>query len=272
MAETAQSGIVLQRFASLSRLGGVVHAVSTRHGGVSGEPFASLNLGLHVGDAPEAVLENRRRLCEAVGIRLESLVVGAQALGNAVAWVTEAERGRGARDHASAIPDADALITDTPGLTLIAFSADCPLVAVVDPRRRAVGLAHASRRGTFGHVAERTVRAMERLLGCRPADMVAAISPSIGGCCYEVGEEVRREAETSLPDAERFFTSRGGRLHLDLWAANASQLIEAGLASERIEVAGICTRCHSEEFFSYRASNGKTGRFALLLGLGDRAP
>ncbi len=166
-----------------------------------------------------------------------------------------------------ALPDTDALITDTRGIVLAAFSADCPLVAVVDPVRRAVGLAHASRRGTFGLIAARTVRAMERLLGSRPADMLAAIAPSIGPCCYEVGEEVLAEARGALPGAERFFARAEGRLRLDLWAANAAQLAEAGLAPQRIEVAGVCTRCRSEEFFSYRASGGRTGRFAVLVGL-----
>ncbi len=258
---------MLRHFASLSGIEGVVHAVSTRHGGVSHGPFESLNVGLHVGDDAEAVLENRRRLCEAVGVPPDSLVAGAQVHGNAVAWVTPAQRGRGAREAATALPETDALITDTRGVVLAAFSADCPLVALVDPVRRAVGLAHASRRGTLGLIAARTARAMERLLGSRPADMFAAVAPSIGPCCYEVGEEVLAEARAALAGADRFFTRAEGRLRLDLWAANAAQLVEAGLAPQRIEVAGICTRCRSEEFFSYRAAGGRTGRFAVLIGL-----
>jgi len=259
--------MLLRRFPLLAHLNGVIHACSTRHGGVSAGPYASLNLGLHVGDSVEAVVENRRRVCEALGARLDSLVAGAQVLGNAVAWVTEADRGRGARDQASALPDTDALVTDSPGVVLAAFSADCALIALVDPRRRAIGLAHASRRGTLGHVAARTVRAMERLFGCHPPDLLAAIGPSIGPCCYEVGPEVREEACRAHPEADRFFSQSGGKLHFDLWAANVAQLAEAGLAAERIELTGICTRCHSDEFFSYRAAGGATGRFAVLLGL-----
>ena len=303
--------MVIHRFNSLANLDGVVHAVSTRHGGVSIGPYASLNLGLHVGDSADAVLENRRRVCEAAGVELDSLVAGAQVLGNAVAWVTEADRGRGAKDQASALPDTDALVTDSPGVVLVAFSADCALVALVDPCRRAIGLAHASRRGTLGHVAARTVRAMQRLFGCQPADLVAAIGPSIGPCCYEVGPEVREqeavgrrqeavgsgkrevgrrkeevgrqkeevgsEGDAASPSGgdgvpegcgpARFFIESEGRIHFDLWAANTAQLVEAGLAAERIEVASICTRCHSDEFFSYRAAGGPTGRFAVLLGM-----
>ena len=258
---------MLRRFASLSGLDGVVHAVSTRHGGVSRGPFESLNVGLHVGDEQAAVLENRRRLCEAAGIALDSLIAGAQVLGNAVAWVAEADRGRGALDAATALPDTDALITDSRGVSLIVFGADCPLVALVDPRRGAVGVVHASRRGTLGRVAERAVGAMQRLLGCEPSNMLAAIAPSIGPCCYEVGDEVLEQAREALPDAGRFFARRNGRLHLDLWSAIAEQLAAAGVRPDRIELSGICTRCHADEFFSHRASGGRTGRFALVLGL-----
>ena len=131
----------------------------------------------------------------------------------------------------------------------------------------AIGLAHASRRGTLGQVAARTVRAMKRLLRCEPAAMLAAVAPSIGACCYQVGEEVLEEARAALPRAERFFTRRNDALYLDLWAANVAHVVEAGVPREQIELSGICTCCHADEFFSYRASGGKTGRFALLLGL-----
>ncbi len=262
--------MVTRHFESLTALDGVRHAVSTRAGGVSRGPFASLNLGLHVGDRPEAVLENRRRLCEAVGIGADTLVAGAQTFGNAVAWVTEADRGRGAAELASALPHTDALITDSPGVPLIAFSADCPLVALVDPRRRAVGLAHASRRSTLGRVAARTVAAMERLLGCRPADIMAAIAPSIGPCCYAVGAEVLAEARERLPGAEQFFSRRDGELYFDLWAANVAQLGEAGLPQSQIDVADICTCCRAGEFCSHRATGGTAGRFGLLVALDRR--
>jgi len=246
---------------------GLRHGVSTRSGGVSRGAFASLNVGLHVGDDAPAALENRRRLCADVGTDAEALVAGEQVLGNAVAWVTEADRGRGALEACGALPCIDALITDSPGVPLIAFSADCPLVALVDPVRRAIGVVHASRRGTFGRVAARSVRAMERLLGCRAGDLLAAIAPSIGPCCYEVGEEVLADARQALADPERLFTRRDGSLYLDLWQANAAQLAEVGIGQDRIELPSACTRCHADEFFSYRASGGRTGRFALVLAL-----
>ena len=262
-------GLAVGRFETLSALGWLVHGVSTRAGGVSAGRFASLNVGLHCGDDGEAVLENRRRLCRALGVEVASLVACSQVLGNAVAWVTEADRGRGATDSGTALAETDSLITDSPGVTLTAFSADCPLIALVDPQRRAVGLAHASRKGTLGRVAERTARAMGRLLGCDPSAMLAGIAPSIGGCCYEVGGEVLADVRAALPDAERFIERRDGSLYLDLWAANVAQLVEAGVPREQIEVGGVCSKCHADEYFSYRASGGQTGRFALLVGLRD---
>ncbi len=258
---------MVHQFRSLADLAGVVHGVSARAGGVSRRPYASLNLGFHVGDAPNQVLENRRRFCAALGLPLENIVAARQVLGRAVSWVTEADRGRGAWSLETALPSTDALITDSRGVTLAAFSADCPLVALVDPVRQAVGLAHASRRGTFGRVTARAVLAMEGLLGCRAADMVAAIAPCIGPCCYEVGPEIEAEARDRAPHAAEFFVRRRGALHFDLWAANRAQLIEAGLAADHIELAGVCTQCHAEIFYSYRAAEGATGRFALVLAL-----
>jgi copper oxidase (laccase) domain-containing protein len=97
--------------------------------------------------------------------------------------------------------------------------------------------------------------------------MLAGIAPSIGGCCYEVGEEILGEWRAALPDADCFFEHRDGNLYLDLWAANTTQLVGAGLPRERIELAGVCTQCHADQFFSYRAAKGQTGRLALLLGI-----
>lgn len=263
----APNPIVTHQFASLAAVEGVVHAVSTRAGGVSREPYGSLNLGFHVGDEAAHVLANRRLFCAAVGVDADAVVAGDQVLGHAVAWVTESHRGRGATDLESALPHTDALITDTPGVPLMAFSADCPLVLLVEPRRRAIGLAHASRRGTLEHVVERTVAAMVRLLDADPARMLAAIAPSIGPCCYEVGPDLAADVHDTYADSADFLAERDGRHFLDLWAANASQLSRAGIPPSHIELPGVCTCCHASRFFSHRASAGPTGRFGAVLAL-----
>jgi len=260
----SEGGVVFHRFGLLE---GFVHALSGREGGVSRGPFASLNLGFGVGDEPEAVVENRRRFAEAAGFKVGSVVAGRQVLGNAVAWVSDIHRSRGALEPESALAETDALVTDTPGLVLMAFSADCPLVAIADPMRGAVGLAHASRKGTFGRVVERTVRAMVALFGCEPSAMRAVVGPSICPACYEVGEETIEECRAGWPEGERFFVREGGRLAFNLRSANRAQLVGCGLSEERVEVVEACTRCRQDRFFSHRGSGGRTGRFVFALGV-----
>jgi YfiH family protein len=255
---------MIHRLESFTEFPWLVQGVSTRHGGVSAPPFDTLNIGLHVGDVPDAVLENRRRFCGALGVTLDSLVTGAQVLGSAVAWATDADRGKGARSTETSLSDTDALITDSAGVSLLAFSADCPLIAILDPERRAIGLAHASRKGTFGRIAARTVTAMQKVLGSRPEAMHAAIAPCIGPCCYKVGREILDDAP---PGFSRHFRQRDGTLFLDLWEANSQQLVEAGLARNHVQPPSACTCCSADCFFSYRASGGRTGRFGLLLGI-----
>jgi len=294
------NGLPLIRFEALS-LPGVVHAVTTRAGGVSRGPFATLNLGLHTNDETANVLTNRRRVCDALNINLESWVCAEQVHGGTVAVVGAEDRGRGAVSYERAIPQTDALITATPGLTLATFSADCPLVGLVDPSVPAVGLAHASWRSTVAGITARTVARMVETFGCRPARTRAVIAPSAGPCCYEVGEEVRAAARETLTDADRFFERRAvahpvprpvlpgrafpdpqaatrgradsrlppsdSRLYFDLWSANVAQLEEAGVRRENIEVAGVCSICHRDAFFSYRTARGPVGHIAFLLGL-----
>lgn len=242
----------------------VVHACTGRHGGVSREPFRSLNLGLHVGDNRDHVLANRLKVCHALGIDAASIVVGEQVHGNTVARVGAAHRGRGASRSADALPGVDALITDTPGLALFGLFADCVPVFLYDPERRAVGLAHAGWKGTVGQIAGRTVRAMAVAFGSRPEACFAAIGPSIGPCCFEVGEDVAaRFQQTDSSVVQR----RGNRHHVDLWEANERQLTEEGLPAAHISLARLCTRCMKDRFFSHRGDGGRTGRMAAVIGL-----
>lgn len=242
----------------------VIHAISDRHGGVSAPPYGSLNLGLHVGDDEQAVLENRRRFAHALNVDADALVVGEQVHGTTVAVVTAEQRGRGAMDRANALPGVDALVTDVPGVVLFGLFADCVPVLLYDPRRRVVGLAHAGWKGTVGRIAQRTVRMLADAFGTRPADCHAAIGPAIGPCCFEVGEEVADRFRAANPELVLESTDRP---RVDLWEANACQLREAGIAPERISVARLCTRCLQAVFFSHRGDGGRTGRMAAAIGL-----
>jgi uncharacterized protein, YfiH family len=256
-------GVSLWHVAAWSERGWL-HGFSGRAGGVSRGPYASLNLGLHVGDDPACVLENRRRLCRAAGIDPGSLVVGQQVHGAQVAVVTPRDRGRGAFSPDDAIPGVDALITDAPGVVLMALYADCVPVFIYDPKRRAVGLAHAGWKGTAAGIAGRTLAAMADAFGTRPEDCWAAIGPSIGPCCYEVGEDVAARFSALDPALVR---EQGESRRLDLWAANEQQLVAAGVPPAQVTSARLCTRCLQETFFSHRAQGGRAGRMAAFIGV-----
>ena len=254
-------------FNTLRSLPGVVHAVTTRHGGVSQGPYASLNMALHVGDHVDDVLVNRRSVCEALRLHPEHLVSGEQAHSGLVKIVTAHDRGRGALNHLCAMCGTDGLVTAEPRVPLIAFSADCPLVLLYDPVNSVAGVVHASWRGTMWRIAERAVRLMTGRLGCHAENIHAAISPSIEPCCYEVGEEIREAAVKAEVDRASCFKKRGGRLFFDLQRANVMQLERAGVLGDQIEVANICTACHANDYYSYRHSGGTTGRFAAVISL-----
>lgn len=255
-------GLPLFRFQCLSDVSAVVHGISTRRGGVSRPPWATLNLSLTKGDDPAHVAENQRRVCRALHVAPETIVTAFQVHGTRVAVVTAAQRGQQQAQ-------CDALITDTPGVALMLRFADCTPVLLYDPRRRAIGLAHAGWRGTVAGVAAATVTAMTQAFGSQPADLVAAIGPAIGPCCYAVGDDVISQVHTHLAQPDTLLSQVNGHPHFDLWAANAQQLQHQGVPT--IEVAGLCTACHRDWFYSHRAEQGRCGHFAALLALDDRA-
>jgi YfiH family protein len=258
-----RDGVAVYRFDSLSSAG-VDGFVSTRTGGVSASPYASLNLGLGVGDEPAAVLENRRRLFAALDLPLERSVWGEQVHGDVVTAVAAGDAGRGSLEQGSRIPRSDALLTDVAGLTLCVTLADCAPVVLYDPRRAVLALAHAGWRGTVARIASRAVEAMRSRFGTDPADVLAAIGPRD----YEVGEEVVERAREALGERTHRVLEplADGRARFDLWAANALDLEGAGLEPRRIEVAGTSTAEALDRFYSHRAE-GRTGRFVAAASL-----
>ena len=246
-----ETGHLVGSFPALSALTGIVHRVTSR----DGPDFA--------GPADDPQLANSVDEL-AAELRLDG-----------TAWVDQVHGGAvlGATEPGLAGP-ADGLWSTQPGLGTLGRSADCPLVLLAAPRVRgeprqrwAVGVAHASWRATAAGITERVARALIAVSGADPADLVAAICPSAGPCCYEVGEEVRAVYRTSIgPRAEAFFSRRQDRLRLDLWAANSDQLCRSGLSPTSIHTAGICTICRNDLFASYRAEGRGAGRFAAIVG------
>jgi len=234
---------------------GRAHAVfTTRAGGVSSGAFAALNLSYGVGDAPDAVRENRRRVARAWAARPERLVEAAQVHGRAVAVV----RGDAA---GTVVPGADALVTDAPDVWLAVYAADCVPLLVVDPERPAVGALHAGWRGTAAGIVGGLLEVMRARFATRPDRLRAALGPAIGACCYEVDEPVARAMDRQPWWREVAAATRPGHWRLDLRAAVRAQLLQAGVGPDAIELVGGCTACDRERFFSYRRDR-VTGRLA----------
>jgi hypothetical protein len=253
------NGLFCYRFHSLAACVEVVHGVFSRLGGISRPPYHWLNVGKSVGDDQKAVDANYDLICRSLGIRRGDIATAYQVHSANVAVVGPEDRGRVALQ-------TDALVTNNPGVFLMLRFADCVPVAFYDPVRRAVGLAHAGWKGTLGKTAQKTVEAMMEAYGSRPADLIACIGPSIGPCCYQVGENVVKLVGEVFPQQPQLLHQQGdGSCHFDLWAANRLQL--AALGVHQIEVSGLCTACHNDEFFSHRADHGRTGRFAVVMGL-----
>lgn len=249
----------------LQAVSSVVHGMTTRLGGVSESPYHTLNLGLHVGDREESVIENRRRVCESLGFSPDSWVSAEQVHGIDVVPVTAAERGRGGTSHATAIAGTDGMVTDEPGILLAGFFADCVPIFAVDPVGPRIGLAHAGWRGTLGNIAGRLVEALHDIYSSEPADLLVWLGPAIGPCCFAVQEDLAERFVREFP-----FTPvqrRSDGVFIDLRGLNRELLIRSGVTPSNIAVSDDCTMCRPERFFSHRGEGPRTGRMAGLIGI-----
>ena len=249
-------GLPLLQFEILRPFDELACAISMRQG----PGGADFNLGPVRGPQRGERSANWRRLADTLGLR--HVWPQLQVHGGAIHYVTHR------CDDILAVPEADASFTGLSGLGLLAFSADCPLVALYEPGR-GVGVVHASWRSTVTRIVQRTVEAMTAQLGCAPGAMWSAIGPSAGPCCYEVGPEVF-DAAAELPNRDACFTEVDGRRHFDLWQAAEGQLRAAGLRPSHIQTAGVCTLCQTGRFFSYRQEGRGVGQFGLMVGRRDR--
>ncbi|HEX5946560.1 MAG TPA: peptidoglycan editing factor PgeF [Acidimicrobiales bacterium] len=245
--------------------------VTTREGGVSTGPYESLNLGLHVGDDAERVVENRRRAATTVRLDLDDIVFCHQTHGRDVAVVDHRDRGRGTRTVDDAVP-CDAVVTATPDLGLAVLVGDCVPLVLYDPGAHVLGAVHAGWRGTVARITEAAVEAMTGL-GADQGGIVAGIGPAITADRYQVGDEVAEAARDCFADdpaaVDDVVRPDGtGRWLFDLWAANRRILVEAGLQPGNIEVSSVGTG-PGTPFFSDRAAR-PCGRFAALARLQAR--
>jgi YfiH family protein len=312
----AANGVEWLRVPAWGRIPWLWHGFSTRRGGVSlaycpGGAAGELNLGFTADDDRANVLKNRRLLAEAVTGSPDTPLATVRQIHSSVLVIRGQDScadgaGSGSwgqagppskhpndKDPSSGTPaKGDGLMTDEPGVLLGIQTADCIPVLVADRRRRAVAAFHAGWRGTVKRIVENGVGRMRMEFDSRPEDLVAAIGPGIGACCYAVGEDVLSEFESQFgygrelfrevydTDPVRakypalFLTQRapghspvGTGFHLDLIGANRRQLLAAGVSADAIEVAGACPNCHAEMFFSHRASRGRCGRMMSVVGI-----
>jgi YfiH family protein len=284
-ATVRASGIKVLQAQALSKFGWLVHGFSTRSGGASlHDGRKVLNLGFTEWDQRAHVEQNRAKLLDAIGTR-RMMLVSLRQIHSDVIHVCESAPPEP--------PQGDAAITDTPGLLLGIQTADCIPILLADAKHRVVAAVHAGWRGTLRRIAAKTVGRMQMVFGTRPADVVAALGPGIGQCCYEVGPEVVKEFAGQFDRAREWFDGpydqlASGeepnplpwltmmppghqppppRVRLDLIAANRAILVEAGVPPAKISASDLCTSCRTDLFFSYRREGARTGRMMAVIGL-----
>ncbi len=247
--------------AAFAKTGLVCHGFTCRQGGVSSGKICGLNLGFRVEDHTDSVMENYRLVSCDLEIPLSSMVLARQTHTDHIRIVTKDDAGKGVVRQ-SDITDTDGLMTDQPGLGLVVFSADCVPILLFDPSRKAIAALHAGWRGTVKEIAKKGASMMCEVYGCNPKDILAAVGPSIGPCCFSFGQD----AKDYFP--EKYLSPMpSGKFLVDLWQMNYDQLTSQGLLPEHIALSRICTVCHADTFYSYRTHREHTGRQAALIML-----
>jgi len=244
---------------------GLLVAFATKNSVAASSTLFPLSFRTEGTGASEATCQAQRLFCERLGFDPALLLQPEQKHGAEVAWI-----GRGDVEKfiqgGPIVPGVDALITNARKVPLMARAADCPLVVLYDFHTRQLAVAHSGWRGTLDGIVERTVKEMERR-GAHPADMVAGVTPSIGPCCFEVGEDVVAKAQQTYPDCPDAIIQKDTRSYLDLRTLIRATLVRAGVSPHRIEISTICSACNAHFFFSHRKEGPETGRNAVLAGL-----
>ncbi len=270
MKSTIRHGLPLLRFPGLADCPGLDHGIFTRQGGVSSPPFDSLNLGTAGGDRPEDVRQNRAAVTRC--FNHDRLIFVKQVHGTGIrVFKKERTPDLNSADYL----EGDALVSDIPGLLLGIKLADCQAVILFDPVKLVAANIHSGWRGSVANIIGKTIGVMKEEFGSQPGDIQAGISPSLGPCCAEFvnyQQELPPElwsykAPADSPDnSPDNHPEHPSEHHFDFWAISRDQLTTAGVPEDHIETAGICTRCRTDLFFSYRAE-GRTGRFVAVAGL-----
>jgi len=256
-------GLTLIRSPLLSRHSeNLTHAFTTRLGGGSFEHLASFNLGRHIDDEPARAdaMKNRERLCKVIGADYARLIVPGQVHSATVHVVKAEEEERN-------LKEVDGVATNLKGYPLLLHFADCVPIILYDPQRASLAVVHAGWRGTAACIIKNAVKEMQANFGSRPHDILGAVGPAIGTCCYPTGDDAAEKLSRTVENASGLVerASENDQFRADLKALNAMQLYEAGL--EMVDVTDLCTACRPDIFYSHRQSGGKTGRQGAMAQL-----
>lgn len=254
-------------FPELEETGLLRHGFSTKIGGVSSGCFGTMNLSFTRGDEEKKVLENFNRFCKAIGTKSDRIVMTKQTHNINIERVGKNDRGNGIF-RPNKFLDCDGIMTNEPGVLLTTLHADCPAIFILDTKNKAIALVHSGWRGTVRKIAQRAVYKMEKEFGSRPSDLVCAISPGIGKCCFQIDYPVVSEFKKSFDFAEEFISPDfgvPGKYKLDLEGINKEMLKACGVKT--ILSSGICTMCNSDLFFSHRREGEARGSMAAFIEL-----
>lgn len=241
---------------------GIINGFTRRTGGASRGKIEGFNFGFRVGDDPESVRQNYRQLAEDLGVDASRIVCARQQHTDNIRIVTESDCGKGTTEADSDIMDIDGLITNIPRIPLVVFTADCVPLLLCDPRTGVVAATHAGWRGSVKKIGKKTIELMQAEFSCEPSDIIAAIGPSIGPCCFEVGCDTAELFDEQYRTAEP-----NGKYRVDLWSLNRDDMLSAGVKPENIYIAGECTICGADKYYSYRVHKEHTGRQVAVISL-----
>lgn len=252
----------LIKFSHFEKYPNFVYFITTRIAGNSSGQLASLNLGFQEYDSPGNVIKNRQSLAKHHNIPFDSFIFLRQTHSNNIKIVDTSDKAKGLLSKTTAIQDTDGYILTTPDICPVVMTADCVPVILFDPIKNIAGVFHAGWRGTLKLIVQKGLRIMQNNYATNPNDVLVSIGPSIGPCCYEVGNEVIEEVKKIFPKNfnELIINKENEKTHFDLWAANKIQLIQEGVVESNIIICNSCTYHNPETFFSYRFSKGITGR------------
>lgn len=244
----------------------IIHCFTTRKGGVSKEPYNWLNMSFNKKDARENVMENYRIVAQAIGVNIEDMVLSNQVHDNKIRVVYDEDRGKGIVKK-SDITGYDGLVTNSCNVVLVTFYADCVPVFLFDPVKKAIGLVHSGWKSTLKEICKEAILKMTEEFNSDSSDIIATIGPSIGKCCFEVGEDVYKDFLEKLDYSKKHAVASNGKYFIDLPLVVKDTLKNQGLKEKNILLSHVCTKCNKDIYFSHRGDNGNTGTLAAFMKL-----